>query len=72
MDKEDTACTSSGILHSHRKRSILPFAEVWMGLEDLILNEVSQRKTKTVLHHLYVESKNNTNVYAKRNRLTYR
>ena len=69
MDK-DMACMSSGILHNHSKSNILSFAEMWMGLENFILNEVGQRKTKTVWHHLYVESKNNRNVYAKKNRLT--
>ena len=38
------ACMSSGILHSHRKSNILPFAEMWMGLENLILNEVRERQ----------------------------
>ena len=32
-----------------------------MGLENIILSEVSQRKTNTLCYHLYEESKNNNN-----------
>ena len=32
-------------------------AATWMGLEGIMLSEVSQRKTNTVCYHLYVESK---------------
>ena len=28
-----------------------------MDLEDIVLSEISQRKTNTVCYHLYVESK---------------
>ena len=35
-------------LFSHKKNKIMPFAATWMGLEPLILSEVSQRKTTTV------------------------
>ena len=41
-----------------RKNEILPFAAIWIDLEGLMLSEISQRKTNTVLYHLYVESKN--------------
>ena len=40
----------------------MPFAAMWMGLEMIILNEVSQEKG----NHLYVKSKKN-----KTNELTY-
>ena len=40
---------------------ILPLAATWMGLEGIMLSEISQtfrqRKTNTVRYHLYVESK---------------
>ena len=43
-----------GILLSHEKNEILPFATTWM--EIIVLSEVSQRNT--VWYHLHVESKN--------------
>ena len=43
-----------------KKNDILPFAATWMDLEDIMLSEISQRKTNTVLFHLYVRSKKNT------------
>ena len=48
MDKEDMVYMYSGILHSHKKNEILPFAASWMALKNIMLNEVSQRKTNTL------------------------
>ena len=31
-----------------KKNEILPFAASWMDLENVILNEISQRKTNTI------------------------
>ena len=31
-----------------RKKEILPSATTWMNLEDIMLSEISQRKTNTV------------------------
>ena len=31
-----------------KKYEILPFATTWMELEDIMLSEISQRKTKTI------------------------
>ena len=33
----------SGILLSHKKDDIMPFAATWMELENLILSEMSQK-----------------------------
>ena len=42
MDKEDVVHIYSGILLSHKKKEILPFATTWMGLEGIMLSEISQ------------------------------
>ena len=33
---------------SHEKNEILPFAATWMKLENILLSEISQRRTNTV------------------------
>ena len=48
--------TRNGIIPSE----ILPFVTTWLDLEDIMLNEISQRKTNTLQFHLYVVSKNKT------------
>ena len=34
----------NGLLLSHKKNKIMPFAATWMELETLILSEVSQKE----------------------------
>ena len=39
-----------------KKNKILPFATTWIDLEDIMLSELSQKKT-SIKYHSYVESK---------------
>jgi len=42
MDKKDAVCIYNGLLLSHGKKEMLPFATTWMNLEGIMLNEISQ------------------------------
>ena len=55
MDKEDVVYTHihthththNGILLSHKKNEIMPFAATWMELEMIILSKISQKEKDT-------------------------
>ena len=58
MDKEGVAHVYSGILPSHEKDEIVPFAATWMDLQSIMLSETSQReKDKHCMISLCAESK---------------
>ena len=41
-DKENVVYTYSGILFAFKKKEFLPFATIWMNLENIMVNEISQ------------------------------
>ena len=47
----------NGILLSHKKGKILPFAATWVDLESIMLSEIHEINTNTVWYCLYVKSK---------------
>ena len=57
MDKEDVKYIYNGVLLSHKKNEILPFAATWIDLENIMLNEISQTENDKYCISLYVESK---------------
>ena len=44
MAKEDVVHVYNGMLLSHKKSEIMPFAATWMDPEIVILSEVTQKK----------------------------
>ena len=53
MENEDVLYIYNGILLSHKMNEILPFAKMWMALENNILSKIiSQRKTMYSIIHM--------------------
>ena len=48
MNKEDVVRIYNGILLSHKKDRIMPFAAIWIDLEIVLLSEVRQKKTNAI------------------------
>ena len=44
MDKEDVEHIYYGILLSHKKNEIMPFAATWIDLQTVIQSEISQKE----------------------------
>ena len=61
MDKEDVIHIYNGVLLSHKKHEILPFAASWMDLEIIILSEISQIEKDKCHMTLVISKKNDTN-----------
>ena len=47
-DKEDVVHIHNGILLSHKKNEVIPFASTWMGLE-IFISKIKQKYKSIIL-----------------------
>ena len=52
VDKEDVIHIYNGILLSHKKRKIMPFAATWMDLETGILSKVKSDRERQISYDI--------------------
>ena len=60
MNKEDVVRMHNGILLSHKKNEIMPFAATWMDLDSIKLSEVNQGQIYDITY-MWNLKKNDTN-----------
>ena len=65
MDNKAVVHLHSGILFSHKKKEILPFATAWIDLDSIMLSEISQSEKDSHMWNLM----NKLNLQANRERL---
>ena len=53
VDKEDVVHIYNGILLSHKKSEVMPFAAPWMDLEIVILSEISQTEEEKYIAYMW-------------------
>ena len=54
VDRKRVVHIYSGMLLSHKKHEIMPFAATWMDLEIIILSEVSQAEKDKIYDITYM------------------
>lgn len=59
-------CMCVKFSHEKEKKKILPLATMWMDIESIMLNKISQRKTSAAWSHLYGELQQQHQTYRNR------
>ena len=71
MDKDDVVEIYNGILFSHKKKELLPFVTTLMGLESIMLYEISDGERQILYDITYTwnQKKSNSRKKKKGNRV---